>query len=314
MAASPDGKQSSVLVQQSTLPGEEADAVHNHDVEEEEEEEEDCEDEVSEGDASSECFSQVDFPYTRDELAVFVSDFYIFLSRLCLPADALKLPPPGGWPNITPEATSCLEKTPFVVDLLKHLPYITDDGRSHYNRIHYKCYVVDYSVCSASDFAEHASNFEWQEEMFGLAPEAVEHSILLADGYESGGRMMLLNTKTGELHVEMIRYDTDAVEDVGSYLGALKRRYETLDMVPIPGEEHFDENVEEEEEGYETILEDQVMAQEKEEYFTPSKLDQRWVRHLYRSFGWPQAAYRKDEALAAVEAFRRSRRSVDDEL
>jgi hypothetical protein len=91
---------------------------------------------------------------SRDELVTIISDFYTFLTTFYIPACSLKHPPPGGWPNITPETTKGFNKAPYVIDLMKHLPYIDEaDAQEMITNIHYKSDVVDYSVLTAEDFA-----------------------------------------------------------------------------------------------------------------------------------------------------------------
>jgi hypothetical protein len=301
MASILDSSQSSISDQQNPSPDMTEDELTQHADNQSEEEYED------EYDSEEDDASEASFPYTRDEFVAIITKFYEFLTTFCIPKTALKCPPEDGWPNLTPEATTCLNKTDFVIDLLRHLPYITEEEYGHFvTRIHYKCNVVDYSTLSPEQLSNSAIDFGVYAEIAELEPEMYEHTLLFAVGYESGGRMMLLNTKTGEMHVEMLRYQSDAIEDVDQYLDGLMQLYKTLEMVPIPGVEDLMENLEQEEEGYETKLKEDCLAQTRDEWF-PSRLDARWIRHLYRKSGWPGPEYNKEEALAAIEMFRASR-------
>jgi hypothetical protein len=303
MASTLDSSQSSISEQQHPSPDMTEDELDQHGDNQSEEEYEDEDEYNSEEDDASEA----SFPYNRDELVAIVTKFYEFLTAFCMPKTALKRPPEGGWPNLTPEATACLNKTEFVNDLLRHLPYITEDGYDQFiTRIHYKCKVVDYSALSTEQLSYTAHDFEWRAELIELEPEMYEHTLLFADGYESGGRMMFLNTKTGEMNVLMIRYQIDAIEDVNQYLDGLMRSYKTLEIVPIPNVEGLHEDLKQEEEGYETRLKEDCLAQTRDEDF-PTDLDSRWVRYLYRKSGWPGPEFNKEEALAAIEIFRISR-------
>ena len=52
-----------------------------------------------------------------------------------LPSEFLRIPPPEGWSYITPERYAWLKKTPTVIDLMRHLPYISreeNDGHQIY--------------------------------------------------------------------------------------------------------------------------------------------------------------------------------------
>jgi hypothetical protein len=66
--------------------------------------------------------------YDRDEVIAAFRDFYQFLAKMYLDASCIKEPPPGGWPEVTPEAFRVLNKTEEVISLLKHLPYIDPSG------------------------------------------------------------------------------------------------------------------------------------------------------------------------------------------
>lgn len=65
--------------------------------------------------------------YSRDECVAAIRDFYDFLGKmfLDLPASII-YPPPGGWPNMTPEVMDCLGKDPEVINLLRRLPFPDD--------------------------------------------------------------------------------------------------------------------------------------------------------------------------------------------
>lgn len=64
----------------------------------------------------------------RDQIAAQLLSYYEFLVTMYLPEDCLKRPPDGGWPQITAERLEWLGKTDAVVDLLKHIPYISQEG------------------------------------------------------------------------------------------------------------------------------------------------------------------------------------------
>ncbi|KAF3007098.1 hypothetical protein E8E14_007652 [Neopestalotiopsis sp. 37M] len=225
------------------------------------------------------------FPYERDKIVEAITNFYSLLTELFLPTSVLKLPPAGGWPNIW-SGPATFHKTDLVMDLLRHLPYIANDGPTA-NSIHYKCNVVDYSTFGPSEFARADSEFESFAEAVDLPPEDAPHCFLLARGYESGGRNMILNTATGELLVDMIR---------------------SLTIVPVLGEEARAENLSPEEEADESKVEDilktEIRASEESLW---TDLDFRWVRHLYRKHGWPEPDYEKNDALKAIEVYKAGR-------
>jgi hypothetical protein len=97
----------------------------------------------------------------RNEIVRIITNFYTFLTKLHIPESALKHPPPGGWPNITPGMTKNFNKSPLVVDIIKHLTYIDNKPSGEMiTHIQYKCDVVDWSVYTTGDFnREGASNY-----------------------------------------------------------------------------------------------------------------------------------------------------------
>ncbi|KAF1357761.1 hypothetical protein EJ07DRAFT_180808 [Lizonia empirigonia] len=174
---------------------------------------------------------------TRDQLVTIIGDYYKFLTRFYIPSETLKFPPPEGWPNITPETTKDFPRSPIVIDLLKHLPYIDEkESGNMVTNIHHKCDVVDYSTVKPDDWGHEyfqsgaTSIVEWIEEIEerkqgdagdndddegylwyrdedrdkdaddeenwwdGDDPEdlKLENMIVLADGYESGGRCLTI--------------------------------------------------------------------------------------------------------------------------
>lgn len=246
------------------------------------------------------------FPYERDKIVEAITNFYSLLTELFLPTSVLKLPPAGGWPNIW-SGPATFHKTDLVMDLLRHLPYIANDGPTA-NSIHYKCNVVDYSTFGPPEFARADSEFESFAEAVDLPSEDAPHCFLLARGYESGGRNMILNTATGELLVDMIRYNVEYVGDLVQYLDGLKEEYRSLTIVPVLGEEARAENLSPEEEADESKVEDilktEIRASEEPLW---TDLDFRWARHLYRSHGWPGPDYKKNDALKAIEVYKARR-------
>lgn len=65
--------------------------------------------------------------YERDETVAAVTSFYKFLVNTHIPDSALKIPPEGGWPELTDEFLSFMKKDATVRDLIRHLPYIRAD-------------------------------------------------------------------------------------------------------------------------------------------------------------------------------------------
>ncbi|KAI8966001.1 hypothetical protein F5Y11DRAFT_311070 [Daldinia sp. FL1419] len=246
--------------------------------------------------------------YTRGQYVAIIDDFYTFLTRMYIPESALKRPPEGGWPNITPEACSEFGKSAFVVDLLKHLPYI-EGGRDNDVDIHYKSHVVDYSTVTPKDFSSPQIKFgEISASADGPIPDCV---VVIAEGHESGGRDLLLDTEQGTIIEEMIRYQRNGEWDVVEYFTNLKRRFETLEMFHIPGTETIQEThpLPEKEEPAAPV--EGPVNEDNHEFF-PLDEDNRWVRHLYRSHGWPDMEFRRDECLEAIRKYAAMRQGDEE--
>lgn len=79
-------------------------------------------------------------PYDRDEVVASITEYYTFLTtHLHFDPSELKIPPPGGWPQITASRFAFLGKSDKVIDLLRHLPYLpADDHKEFY----------EHSVCA----------------------------------------------------------------------------------------------------------------------------------------------------------------------
>lgn len=108
---------------------------------------------------------------SRNELVTIIGDYYKFLVKFYIPESSLKFPPPGGWPSITLETTKGFPRSPLVIDLLKHLPYIDEKHAGQMiTHINYKCDVADYSTMAPEQWAKDKqwqadSVKEWIEEL-----------------------------------------------------------------------------------------------------------------------------------------------------
>jgi hypothetical protein len=301
--------------------------------------------------------------YSRDELVAIIDDFYTFLTTFYIPASAVKRPSPEGWPNITPATTKGFRKSPAVIDLIKHLPYIDEkESKKMINNIHYKSDVLDYSVRTPEDFAENnmcigemglvdkieeieadwdayeeGEDDEEVEELEDIQEEEedvemndagkageddapagsddgddegrgpwnedpdeiiLENVIVLSQGYETGGRDIILDVIKGVIYEDVLGLSLQEGVEVKSFFKDLRERYETLEMVPVRGNMYVDAP---ETGDDEKLAEDPFTIEDRE------KADveiQKRFKHIYREHGWPGESYRKDEALAAVEAFR----------
>jgi hypothetical protein len=278
----------------------------------------------------------------RDEIVEIITNFYTLLTDLYIPASSLKIPPPGGWPTITPEATKDSGKSALVIDILKYLPYIDEtQAREMRTHIHYKCDVVDDSeyhlkegrfgrecMDSGAEFlvwdleeretqnGEDEEDEEEEEDIYdeedhdgwwdrNLDPEKIElqNLVVLAEGYESGGRTFVLDVFQGIIHEDMIRCQRLGSTEVEHFFADLQDKFERLELVPVPG--HGSEEGE--------LFEDVSEIGEDEVLVDPLKgggdgggwrsIDHKWFKKIYREHGWPSEGYRKEEALATIRRY-----------
>ena len=110
-------------------------------------------------DAASEAENNSDeqSPYDIQELAAILTDFYRFLATLHYDPADLKLPPPEGWDSALLPANIVYSKSEDVVELMKRLPYFTENQKS--THVHYKSKLVDYTDPEGYDHAEMHDDF-----------------------------------------------------------------------------------------------------------------------------------------------------------
>lgn len=243
---------------------------------------------------------------TRNNLVAPFYEYYDFLGRLHIPASDIKHPPPEGWPNITAENCSGLGKSDFVVDVLRHLPYIADHGEFERNisNTDFKSNVVDYSTATPEDFS--GPSLKHGEISHEAAGPISRHKVVIACGYESGGVDLILDTRTGEIFEEIIRVGSGETLPVREYFELKMRQCRELKTVVAPGEDaHWGGFGDKEgpydaaamEEAGEPSYPDEGFHLEGQEW------DLKWVCHLYRKFGWPGEGWRKEVGLKAIAEY-----------
>ncbi|KAF4975340.1 hypothetical protein FDECE_18586, partial [Fusarium decemcellulare] len=82
-------------------------------------------------------------PYSPQELVDIVLEFYNFLRTIHFKDVNLKMPPPGGWPNIAESSTS--SKADRVYQVIRLLPFFEDAPEA---LIHYNSRLLDYTRMS----------------------------------------------------------------------------------------------------------------------------------------------------------------------
>lgn len=63
--------------------------------------------------------------YSRDATVKAFRNYFQFLSAMYADESQIEEPPEGRWPTISPNGWPKFDKTDKVIDLLRHLPYIS---------------------------------------------------------------------------------------------------------------------------------------------------------------------------------------------
>ncbi|KAL2130041.1 hypothetical protein VTI74DRAFT_6970 [Chaetomium olivicolor] len=253
------------------------------------------------------------FPrYTPAQYAAFFLDFYIFLTTFHYSPSDLKIPPPGGWPNLTREAVGPHFKSDFKLEVLRQLPHMARETEAH---LEYKCQLVDYTVFGPEDFVPDGDGLFFGENAYWDPEEdpARDTVVCIAKGWESGGLDLYLNVHRGEIIEEVIKYPQKGEMEVGEFLESLKEKYRSLKLIPCRVRLTILAENTPEWEGDGEITEADFVRQEEELKkkakekgwcswcrFRPTHLDVQYLRQIYRRCGWPKA-FRREEAERAVE-------------
>lgn len=236
-------------------------------------------------------------------------DHYKFLTRLWMPESSITCPPQSGWPDITADILGpVLRKTGFAIDVLRHLPYIEGGVPRLKNRtnINYRCGVVNYSTFTPE---KHELN------LLEDGHQITKHDIIIAkrNGCCHCSRIdMVLDTLMGTIYERISKRDRPRL--VENYFTDMRRSCENLDFVFLPGGDpwegqdyEIDEDDEENPNDDDNQRHRPYNAVETEAEGPPIRGDDlarlRWVRHLYRKFGWPGSDWQREDARVAIENF-----------
>lgn len=240
----------------------------------------------------------------RDNLVAPFYEYYAFLGRLHILESAIKHPPPGGWPNITAESCSGVGKTDFAVDVLRHLPFIAEDGRQNFHNIEYKSDVVDYSKDTRERLRDSEVHFGLMIK-YGSKSPVVEQTLVIALGNEDGGMVLYFDTRSGVMYEEIVQIGNGVRLPVREYFEYKMKQCRNLRQVFVPGEDAYGGGFYEDEVPYDAAaMEKAGEPSQPDEWFDlEHQTDLDWVRHLYRKFGWPGKAWRKEEGLKAIAEY-----------
>lgn len=274
----------------------------------------------------------------RDRLVKPFARFYEFLMRLKLPEGSLRYPPPGGWPNIDPENvygsdTYRAKKTPFAVEILRHLPYIyTKDEEWLYGydtSIGYMSTACDYSRPMLHDAngteADYVKDsFHVDDHVYNDPPmPRPPHVLLMAYGWEPGGVVLFLDTLNGLIIEDEATSSAGyAISSIGyprpppwRYFNDRITALTRLDQVFVSGQDlqivggrRFWWTPGGDDDDYNDDYDGEEMERRGE---PPEDLrdrfggaeDAEWVRHLHYKHGWPGEKWDKKACLEAIDRY-----------
>ncbi|KAF9775398.1 hypothetical protein IL306_006498 [Fusarium sp. DS 682] len=228
---------------------------------------------------------------TPEELGALFVDFYTFLTTLHYDKSHLKIPPPTGWPKLTPESCGHF-KSNYAIEVIRHLPYF-DSTCVEY--IHFKSKLLDLTTFTREDFEKH-KNYHYGSEFWPSEGEADPSDVVcLAVGHETFSRELWLMVKDCEIIEDFhAAFMLDAVP-VETFFENLKEQYRSLKL--IPGRRRITIEAEKVPETDRRIMEEEVNAQTDE---WGTDLDVQYVRQIYRDHGWPEC-FDLEEASKAID-------------
>ncbi|KAJ3549750.1 hypothetical protein NM208_g332 [Fusarium decemcellulare] len=140
---------------------------------------------------------------TPEELRALFLNFHKFLTTLHYDEAYLKTPPPGGWPQFTPE--SCAHfKSGYAIEVLHHLPYFDSKCTAY---IHFKSRLLDFTAFNIQNFEKQKTYHEGLEFWSDEGQVNSSDVICIAVGGESFARQLWLNINDCEIHEDMIAGD-----------------------------------------------------------------------------------------------------------
>ncbi|CAK4033422.1 Hypothetical predicted protein [Lecanosticta acicola] len=215
-------------------------------------------------------------PYFRDQVVRELTSLYELLVRMYLPDDAIRYPPPGGWPHIDGKRFAFMEKAETVIDLMRHIPYIRQERHLDAFLVYPGVICNDYS---GNHFEQSATKhkdpglFEPMED-HKLSPShiAIGRPSVSDDGY-----FIFINTKDGSVRRDdFVVGIHETFADVTELCKSMKEEFLALRCIPMDTE---------------TIDGDSGRF--------PLHESTAEVKDAYQRHGWPSATFQK--AQCAVE-------------
>ncbi|ATY60557.1 hypothetical protein A9K55_006901 [Cordyceps militaris] len=226
--------------------------------------------------------------HTPQQMAALLLDLYTFLTTLHLDPADLKAAPADGWPDLTPEDCAHF-RGDYALQVLRHLPYL--GGRAP-QYLHYQCEVVDYTAVDRAWFVEHHMDSDTDEWWSTLSQVPAAWMLPLALGVGREASSFYLNVVDAEVCEVVSGLGDDGPKPLAAWVDEMKQLFACLRLIPCDGKLML--VCEEVEDTEERIGEDQFRA---EEGCFPTDLDVRFIRQVYREYGWPER-FRYKEAMA----------------
>lgn len=261
--------------------------------------------------------------YSQEDCIASIRSYYHFLTQLYLPSSTVVSPPPSGWPSITSSTLAPLNKTPTVLSLLQHLPYIEQPRDGDLTTVGApRCFFADWAtICSDGSLAtpEGVEDVKVMSENLQILGIDYEEQLKLIPphviGLTYGARdnsTILLDTESGVIYwvgcpgrIESARdrpawyYEGDAFEyegeegglewrsspawPVAEFFEMLKREFVEMRFIPTGVTEVGD------------VVELELSKGQYGEEVVGV------LRGIYRRYGWPDLErYRKGECLEEV--------------
>lgn len=254
--------------------------------------------------------------YSETATIAAIRSYYEFLTKLYLPAAAIKEPPPTGWPETTPEAFAPLNKNETVVSLLAHLPYLSKDDCDLQDMDEIE---VAAGRCQFADWRSQIPpnddrNADEVRREIGLITEGHvwEHVPPHVFGLRTGGRdksIMLLDTRRGVVYwIDVpddlvVHYETRSDELVPTKVSPGDEAWEFAADAPMWSIKGFFEMLKEEFRAVRMVpVRNCQVLDVYTQYIGIEELVPT-VQAVFRAHGWPENedGFDKEACLAEVE-------------
>ena len=250
--------------------------------------------------------------YSRDATVRAIREYYGFLVKMYANESCILEPPEGGWPLTDPKGFGqALGKTDEVVELLRHLPYIS------FNEAHGvpECWFADWQHCMGLYNAGYV--YEGEPDILERVRITTENAIPREEmsphviGLTNGGRYtpaFLLDTERGVVYWYNRFYDCD--DTIKNNPNWERIQDDAYDYAPENEADWRDEGIAWAIPDFFENLKDQF----RQLVFAPiGSGDVCWadniddvgeLQAIYREHGWPDLdRYRKKDCLKAVRAW-----------